>query len=134
MTDTGCPAPSPKAVSPDHHMPVFRLDPFKLGEILIQLGATSHNLGHSTPFSTVRSYWNREHLASLEQQFVYDLLTQRREDIVARWYGNELDASLMALYCNLMATGRWEDIEHEERSLGLPPWRTVAGGNQGVQG
>lgn len=111
MTDIKKPEPSPGAVRPDHRVPVFHLNPFKLGEVLIQLGAISSNLGHSTPFETVRSYWDRDALESLEQQFVYDMLTQPRETIAERWYGSEFDASVMALAINLMATGRWDDLE-----------------------
>jgi hypothetical protein len=91
-------------------MPVFRLDPFRLGEVLIQLGAISSNLGHSDPFETVRSYWHREGMETLEQRFVYDVLTQPNDVITERWYGGQLDARRMALAINLMATGREDEL------------------------
>lgn len=110
MTTLSTPQPSAGAIDPEHWLPVFRLDPLKLGDMLMQLGALSHRLGHASPRETVKSYWSREHLDSLEQQFIYDMIAGRSEDMAERWYGGSLNAKALSTGFSLMAAGQWDDL------------------------
>lgn len=66
-------------------MPQFDLDPRAVGERCIGLLMAAHQLGHSRPKETVRSYLHQEHMDSLEAQFVCDLFEMRTTELIAKY-------------------------------------------------
>lgn len=78
--------------------PVFGLDPEKVGNALLRLGAISAQLGHAEVKSTLRPYCSHPDALSPETQFVYDIITQPTSVIAERWYCGELGACVIAVH------------------------------------
>lgn len=78
--------------------PVFGLDPTRVGEALIRLGAASVLMGHDSIFGTAEPYLsNIERVGgSPEAVFVADILRRNMEDVAGRWYGGVDEACRMA--------------------------------------
>jgi hypothetical protein len=75
------------------HAPVFDLDPAKVGNVLLRLGAISCNLDHTTIRGTVTPYCQHPDELSPEARFVVDMLSGRPvSQLVDRWYGGERNA------------------------------------------
>lgn len=73
--------------------PILDLDPAKLGEIVIRLGAASAMAHHSTVRSTVRDYLSPN---CPELEYVRDLFMKKTPEIADRWYGGEFEAVCLA--------------------------------------
>ena len=78
--------------------PVFSLDPEKIGNALLRLGAISSQLGHEAVKSTLQPYCSHPNQLSPESRFVYDIITQSTPVIAERWYGGDLGAGIIATH------------------------------------
>lgn len=67
--------------------PVFDLDPAKLGEMLVRLGAISCQAGHRTVHGTITPYLKHPKVLSPEARFLVDLLSKPVSRVVEQWYG-----------------------------------------------
>ena len=73
----------------------FDLDPEAIGNVLIRLALVSHQLNHERVTGSLRPYCNHPENLSAEAQFVYDMFIRRTPEIIDRWFGGDLNASVM---------------------------------------
>lgn len=73
--------------------PVFDLDPAKLGEMVLRLGALAQALGHKRVSGTVTPYLRHPETLSAEGRFIADLFGRPVSEIVSRWYGGPDEAA-----------------------------------------
>jgi hypothetical protein len=96
-TPNGLPLYRKEAAMPDiSDAPVTKLDPRRVGEILIRLPAVAAALRHDSVQSTLGYSHPLSEDGDPELEFVRAILAEDLDEVHQEWYGGSLNASRMA--------------------------------------